>query len=665
MNHPFERHSAVHVTEHLWIPLPDGIRLSARLWLPTKAAQDPVGAVLEYIPYRKRDMVRARDERNHPYWAVHGYACLRVDMRGSGDSEGVMRDMYAEEELSDARAVIEWIAAQPWCNGRVAMLGTSWGGTAALQASVDPPTALKTVIAVCATHDRYEDDIHHKGGCLLTDSLEWGTTLPAILASPPSEIVGPDWMSKWRDRIEAVPFPLEAWLREEARGEYWRRGSVRFQTDRIGCPVLAVGGWSDRYSSSIMSLVAARPDIVWGVVGPWGHHYPDEGHPGPAMGFQQTVLAWLDHWLSLFEPDVPNWPRLRVWLREFDPPGNVLDRRNGHWVESGPAPVHVETRLLHLTDAGLSDNPKPARSRELPTDLRHGTAAGDTGYFGRFGGLPLKQSEDDDRALVFETPALQDDLVIYGSVVARFLLHAEEARSQIVLRLCDVSADGVSSRIGLSARNLALDDSLDAPQDAQTGFTRDVRIGFHNTAYRVRAGHRLRLAVATSYWPMIWPQPRISKVYLEGGALELPILSSLPSPVAEPFEGPLDLPPIKSHSVVAAPELLRQIETGPNLASVIWHQPEVAVHYHEIDTTFAFETRSEHSIDPRDPNSAESMFRHVMRFDRPDGSAVVDMRVTTTSTENHFLPVGELSVYWNGETMFERRWSSVVERRYS
>ena len=402
---------AVEVTEHLWIPMPDGIRLAARLWLPRSARQAPVPALLEYIPYRKTDMVRARDERNHPFFAEHGYACLRVDMRGSGDSEGQMDDMYSDHELADARHVIAWIAAQPWCVGRVGMFGTSWGGTAALQASIDAPEALKAIIAVCATHDRYEDDIHHMGGCLLTDSIEWGATLPVILGSPPTPNVGNDWRERWKERLEALAFPLEAWMREEARGGYWRHGSVIHQAERLTRPILAVGGWSDRYSNSVMSLVSARPDLVWGVVGAWGHHYPDHGRPGPAMGFQQLALAWWDAWLRDPEPVPPDWPRFRTWLLEFDPPANQIDKRNGRWIESGPPGSHVQTGVWQLGADGLSRTPSTAGDWAVPFDLRVGQGAGDTGYFGRQGGEPLDQRDDDALSLTFDSPPLDKDCV--------------------------------------------------------------------------------------------------------------------------------------------------------------------------------------------------------------------------------------------------------------
>ena len=276
--------------EHQWITMPDGVRLSARLWI---SQGEPCPAILEYIPYRKRDMVRARDERNHLYFARHGYVCIRVDMRGSGDSEGIMPDMYHQNELDDARHVIDWIARQPWCNGHVGMFGTSWGGTASLQASVEAPEPLKAVIANCATIDRFEDDIHWVGGCLLTDSMEWGATLPAILACPPdSATLGNEWWDIWQARLAQTAFPFEHWVKNNQRGGYWRHGSIRFQADRLTCPILAIGGWSDRYSNSVMRLACARPDICKGIVGPWGHHYPDRGEPGPAMNFQKIALMW-------------------------------------------------------------------------------------------------------------------------------------------------------------------------------------------------------------------------------------------------------------------------------------------------------------------------------------------------------------------------------------
>src|SRR5215510_13093020 len=175
----------VRVIENCWIPMSDGCRLAARIWLPVDAETTSVPAILEYIPYRKRDFTRARDEPMHRWFAAHGYAAVRVDVRGSGDSDGVLRDEYADEELADGEAVIAWIAAQPWCTGAVGIMGKSWGGFNALQVAARRPPALGAIITVCASDARYADDSHYMGGCLLNENLTWGCVLTTFNALPP------------------------------------------------------------------------------------------------------------------------------------------------------------------------------------------------------------------------------------------------------------------------------------------------------------------------------------------------------------------------------------------------------------------------------------------------------------------------------------------------
>src|SRR5262245_14345392 len=168
----------------VWIPMPDGCRLAARIWLPADAEADPVPAVLEYIPYRRRDFTAQRDALMHPYVAGHGYACVRVDMRGSGDSDGVLTDEYLALEQDDAVAVIAWLAAQPWCTGAVGMIGNSWGGFNALQVAARRPPALRAIITSCSTDDRYADDVHAMGGCVRTENLRWASAMFANNSRP-------------------------------------------------------------------------------------------------------------------------------------------------------------------------------------------------------------------------------------------------------------------------------------------------------------------------------------------------------------------------------------------------------------------------------------------------------------------------------------------------
>jgi putative CocE/NonD family hydrolase len=217
----------VNVTENLFIPLSDGIRLAARLWLPEAAQREPVPAILEYIPYRKRDGTRGRDEPMHHWFASQGYAAIRVDMRGSGESDGTLADEYLQQELDDACEVIAWLAGQPWCTGRVGMMGKSWGGFNALQVAALRPAALQAVITVCSTDDRHADDIHYMGGALLNDNLWWGTIMMGYQARPADPaLVGDSWRAQWRQRMADLPFLPGLWLSHQRRDAYWKHGSV-------------------------------------------------------------------------------------------------------------------------------------------------------------------------------------------------------------------------------------------------------------------------------------------------------------------------------------------------------------------------------------------------------------------------------------------------------
>ncbi len=634
--------------------MPDGVRLAARIWLPEAARRFP--AILEYIPYRKRDLVRARDERNHPFFAAHGFVCLRVDMRGSGDSEGMMPDMYAPDELADARHVIEWIAAQPWCDGNVGMFGTSWGGTASLQAAVEAPGPLKAVIANCATIDRFEDDIHWMGGCLLTDSLEWGATLPAILAAPPDKAtVGEGWRELWRVRLEALTFPHEEWLEQTTRGEYWRHGSVRFATARLSCPILAIGGWSDRYSNSVMPLVQARPDLCWGIVGPWGHHYPDHGEPRPAKSFQDVSLEWWSHWLKPGSGDL-GWPKLRLWRRQFDPPQDRLEERDGAWIAL-EEPAEASPCLLHLGDGTLGAEAYDAAELiEVPFDIRHGACAGDTGYFGRVGGLPLDQTPDDDRALCFDSEPLNGEVTLVGAATLAIDVVVKEMPAQLVCRLCDVAPDGRSNKVTRTVLNLELDETLDAARPFTPGRPARYRITFPTTAYRFLPGHRIRLALATSYWPLVWPTPGAAdlRVSTDRAVLSLPGQPGDAVEVNAPFPEPRDLPERRSWTIDAPDPLQRETSEDGGGLRMSWRQPPVTLRFEPFDLDYTYRTSADYIVPSIDRSDVICEMRHEIEIRRPDGVATIDSRLRASASGQDRRTEIDLAASWDGEEIFRK-----------
>ena len=658
----------VREVESCWIPLADGVRLSARLWLPVVASNAPAPAILEYIPYRKRDMVRARDERNHPYFARHGYVCVRVDMRGSGDSEGLMNDMYTREELDDAIEVIDWIARQPWCDGSVGMMGISWGGTSSLQAAARQPGALKAIIAVCATNDRFDDDIHHMGGCLLTDTVEWGATLPVILASPPDpETAGPDWRGLWRTRLEGLGFPLDHWIRHEARDAYWRWGAAGETPDAITCPVLAIGGWSDRYSNTVMNLLARSHDRCWGVVGPWGHHFPDIGCPGPGIGFQQEAVRWWDRWLKGKDNGVDEEPRLRVWLQEYVAPESRIARRRGRWISETDWPSgNVMPREFRLASGRLQSAPgRDDEAAAVPSALAVGSAAGDTGYFGREGGLPLDQRKDDALSLVFETEPLEEPLAILGAIRLTVSLASDQPVATLVARLNDVPQDGAVARVAYTVRNLALDDNGVQLHRLTPGEVVSFDIEFPNTAYRFEPGHRIRLAVSSSYWPLVWPSPKPARItlHLADARLTLPVRQAGDDDMPVSFAQPLDLEN-SAIEILSAPALDRwmDVDMETNRSSTGWRQPFKCVRLDAIDLDFGIETRAAHTITLDSPTSASSRLEHRLHYRRGDWTVEVSGTAELTSTHTAYVLSGATEVCENGEVIFRREWSSTSPR---
>jgi putative CocE/NonD family hydrolase len=370
----------VKVIEHLWITLKDGCRLGCRLWLPEDALQTPVPAVLEYIPYRKRDGTRGRDEPMHGYYAAHGYAAVRVDMRGSGESDGHLADEYLKLEQDDALEVIEWIASQPWCNGAVGIQGKSWSGFNGLQIAARRPAALKAVITTFSTDNRYTDDIHYMGGCLLNDNLWWGAIMLAFQSRPiDPQIAGPDWRERWLKRIEDMPFWPGLWMQHPHYDAYWKHGSVCEDFGAIECPVLAIGGWADAYTNAVPRLLEGLRVPRLGIIGPWGHVYPHDGTPGPAIGYLQEALRWWDHWLKGRDTGIMQEPMLRAYVEDPVPPTGTHRQMPGRWVGEATYPsANITAERLYLRpDQRLGEPADAAAMFTIRSPQSHGKAGGE------------------------------------------------------------------------------------------------------------------------------------------------------------------------------------------------------------------------------------------------------------------------------------------------
>ncbi|WOF24043.1 CocE/NonD family hydrolase [Microbacterium betulae] len=502
----------------LWIPMRDGVRLHARAWLPADADEHPVPALLEYLPYRLDDWTSPRDSERHPYYAAHGYASVRVDIRGTGSSDGLFDDEYSPAELGDGVAVVEWLAAQPWCTGAVGMFGISWGGFNALQIAQRAPEALKAIVTVCSTDDRYDNDVHYVGGAVLgVDMSAWAGTMLAFASRPPRpEVVGSGWVEQWRERLAHQTPLAPVWLGHQERDAYWRRGSVNEDYGAIRAAVLAVGGWADPYRDTVLRLLTHLDAPVKGIIGPWSHQYPDRGlAPGPGIGFLQETLRWWDRWLKGVATGVEDDPDLRAWVNDPERPSTYVEEREGRWAGLG-WPGAGERRRLPLGDGRVV----------VRSPWATGQDAGRFFPFGNAADLPPDQRAEDGRSVCVDLDVGEEPLDLLGNATARLRLRSTHDRGHVIVRLCDVAPDGASTLVTRGVLNLLKRDGMDAVAPLTPGEDVDVEVPLVAAGYRFAPGHRIRVALSNRYWPWVWPHgvDDALEVDLSASSVTLPLV---------------------------------------------------------------------------------------------------------------------------------------------
>jgi putative CocE/NonD family hydrolase len=651
--------------EHQWIRLSDGTRLSARIWLPVDAEADPVPAILEYLPYRHRDGTFVRDQGIHGFFAGHGYASIRVDIRGSGESEGVLLDEYLKQEQDDALDVIAWIARQPWCTGAVGMIGISWGGFNSLQSAARRPPALKAIITVDSTDDRFTDDAHYMGGALLGENMGWGCAFFMQQGrAPDPAIVGRAWLKMWKQRLKAIPHPVERWLSHQRRDAYWRHASVAENYGAIRCAVYAIGGWEDAYTNAVLRLMRNLEAPRKALIGPWEHSYPHVSDKG-AIGFLAEAVRWWDHWLKGRDTGIMDEPMIRAWMQESVPPQPRYETRPGRWIaETGWPSRSVTPRRLVLGPATLGE-PRPRRfSRSICSPQITGIASGAWCPFGGPADMPVDQNEDDGRSLCFESAPLRRRLELFGTPEVELALAADRPQAMIAVRLCDIGPDGGATRITYALLNLSHRDGHARPRSLTPGRQYRVRVRLNDLGEAVPAGHRLRLAVSTAYWPLAWPAPEPVTLTLSGGALLLPERRPQPAdrrlrPFGEPQSAP-EKPVRELGEGRHRAEIVRDPASGRQV-----HLDErggAQVLPHGAQTEAAMQAREE--ILAGDPASAASEFTWITRQERGRWKVRTESRTRLSCDVRSFRFEAEMTAYSGERVVSRRRWRRRIPRKY-
>ena len=658
----------VEVIEDVFIRMRDGCRLAARIWLPRDAAKNPCPAILEYLPYRKRDGTAPRDDVTHAFWASRGYACARVDLRGCGDSDGLMRDEYTARELADGVEAIAWLASRPWCDGKVGMVGISWGGFNGLQIAALRPPALKAVVAACFTDERYNGDIHYRGGALLGDNFGWSTQMLAYSARPPDpQIVGERWRQMWIARLKHMPLLAANWLEHQWRDDFWRHGSVCEDYGAIEAAVLAIGGWADAYVDSVARLVENMRAPARGIIGPWLHKYPHIAKPRPTIPFPVEALRWWDFWLKGEKNGAMDGPRLRAYMNDSHAPASERDFTPGRW-------VGVES----FARAPLSTFRFDAESRCLRARADGGEAALDSPLtVGADGGafcpgmrprdeLPTDQRGDDALSLRFDSSPLKKPLDVLGTPLVEIEFAADKPVAQICARLCEVAADGSSNRVSWGVLNLTHRDGDDKPRPLARGRRYVAKIRMRDMGHRFAVGGRIRLALSSAYWPLVWPAPERARLRVFCGAktaLRLPV-PRLSSPAARAlFAAPAPLP-ISPTVDLRPPSCARTISRdAASGETTITISTDFGAQRYAHGLTNDGRAEERFSIRPDDPDSARAEIDWTLGVGRGKWQTAIEARAQMRADSDRFFVAAELEATENGQAVHRKRWKKSAPRR--
>lgn len=657
--------------ENINIPMQDGVRLSAKIWMPEDAEENPVPAILEYIPYRKRDVTALRDSLMHPYFARAGYASIRVDLRGSGDSEGILRDEYLQEELDDAKEVIRWLSSQTWCTGDVGMIGISWGGFNGLQVAYLAPEQLKAIITVSFTDDRYADDVHYMGGCLLTDNLSWASTMFSFNACPPDPvIVGERWKEMWLERLEGSGLWLKKWLDHQRRDEYWKHGSVCEDYSRVKCPVYAVSGWADGYTNSVFRLMENISAPCKGLIGPWNHKYPHMGDPGPSIDFINEAVKWWDHWLKGIDNDIMDEPRLIVWMQDTVSP--LETKRPGHWVSEQDWPtanVAIEEYALSTNELYSIDSKDLHRRNDeltIQSPLSVGLFAGKWCSYAASTDLPWDQRVEDGGALVFDSEPLEDNLEILGSVVVSLEISSNKPQAMVAVRLSDIAPNGRATRVSYGLLNLSHRESHEYPEELEPGKTYRIKVKLNQAAQHFPPGHRLRIAISSSYWPLAWPSPEPVKltIYTKNSRVYLPVRQTQEDAKELPlFDSPEQISDVKKTLLVPAHrEWTVQHNLATNEVSLNVINNDARIILDDINLEYGSEAEERYSYINNNYDTLRGEVTRKRVFKRGDWETSSLTRTLLTSTRTHFRIRATLDAYHRDTRIFSKTWDEMIPR---
>lgn len=649
-----------------WITMPDGVRLSADLYQPTGGqAGEKFPVLLEYLPYRKHE-ARSRNWPLYSYFVERGYVVAAVDIRGTGNSEGrIVPYEYSDVEHEDGDVVIDWLSKQPWSNGSVGMFGISWGGFNAIQMAARDVPALKAIIAIDATEDLYQDDVHYMDGIMHLDSWEMSMDLDNARPGAPDYVVDDE---NFRNRFDVEPWTLSH-KRRQRDGPYWDRASLRDRYGEIRIPTFHIGGWYDGYRDSVARMLQhVKNAPVKGMVGAWHHTWPHQPYPGPGMEWRHEAIRWFDQFLKGEDTGILDEPRFAVFVRDWHPPGPQLENAPGKWrYEDGWPIARIRDRVLYpQPNHTLDTSAPPATTHQLRYLPSSGFEAG--GPVMWWGDVAHDQRGTDAFSLVYDSGPLEEDLEILGFPRAMLTVAADATRANWIARLSDVAPDGTVTQVTGAAMNGTHRESARDPRAIVPGEPFELEVEMHFTSWVFPKGHRIRLAVNNAQWPMLWPTPDSMTTQLQLGTsrLALPVVPFERRPV------PDFLPPSKDDPEYAGVESLEagttsgygeisSVDRNPQTATVVAKLTNGSATRYPWGTEKSLET-IRYEIDDDAPAEAGVTGTHRLEVELPGRTLVWDAELTFRSDRENFFYTYRRRLTENGKPVREKTWNETIPR---
>jgi len=647
--------------KNVLIPMRDGIHLALDMHVP--GGEGPFPVILEYIPYRKDDVMPLTG--HHHYFAQHGYIGARLDVRGTGASEGVNKDEYTRIEQEDCCEVIAWLATRPWCDGNVAMFGASYGGFTCVQVAMHQPPHLRTIIPMYFTDDRYTDDCHYRGGCLRCyyDIGAYGASMIGMNAMPPyPEYSGADWARIWEQHLQNNEPYLLTWLQHQTDDTYWHPASLRGQYHKILCPVFMIGGWRDGYPNPPLRTFANLNVPKKLLIGPWNHSRPDVAIPGPRIDYLREVVRWCDYWLKGINNGIMDEPPICVYMQTYDEPKADRLETSGYWRVEREFPISGMTeKVLTLSDRSLVETVDDGGKGDvydeyvyrLTVGLRGGLWSGGVPF-----GLPTDQRPDEVYSLNYTSEPLTEPLEIIGA--PQVVLHVSSTAPVMafVARLCDVAPDETSALVCSGVLNATRRHSLVNPTPLTPNEIYDLTIDLDCTAWRFESGHRIRLSICSADFPNLWPTPYAgtNRVYRDAAHPSQLLLPVVPTKDAKNEREFAPSPASVSVYRLSASEPPWEIVHDVLGDRVGLKMRTRSMTRANPNTDITHEASLEVWASNRNPADVVATSKHHRRIVRADGVTTVDTHCCLRSVDTTFHLMIDLNVAINGALHFQRRW---------